>query len=102
MRVLIVPLLGVVLGSCAVQRAQVAQEARATMVGMNKEQVFTCMGPAASKSAEGATEIWSYPSGNGYRSTTVVAGTNGNFDAMRSGNNVSGTVNTLGTAKMIN
>ena len=98
MRVLIVPLLGVVLGSCAVQRAQVAQEARATMVGMTKEQVFTCMGPAASKAAEGATEIWSYPSGNGYRSTTVVAGTNGNFDATRSGNNVSGTANTFGTA----
>ena len=98
MRVLILPLLGVVLGSCAVQRAQVAQEARAAMVGMNKEQVFTCMGPAPSKSAEGATEIWSYPSGNGYRSTTMVAGTNGNFDATRSGNNVSGTVNTLGTA----
>ncbi|WP_247497168.1 hypothetical protein [Bradyrhizobium sp. 149] len=61
---------------------------------MTKEQVFTCMGPAASKAAEGATEIWSYPSGNGYRSTTVVAGT----DATRSGNNVSGTVNTFGSA----
>src|SRR5437763_278125 len=98
MRFLAVPLLGVVLGSCAVQRSQVAQEARATMVGMTKEQVFTCMGPAASKAAEGASEIWSYPSGNGYRSTTVVTGTDGSFNATRSGNNVSGTVNTSGTA----
>jgi hypothetical protein len=51
--------------SCALQRAQQAEDAKAQMVGMTKEQVFTCMGPPAQKSSEGATEIWSYPSGNG-------------------------------------
>jgi hypothetical protein len=90
MRILVVLLLCVPSASCAVQRSQVAQEARASMVGMTKEQVFTCMGPAATKAAEGATEIWSYPSGNGYQSTAVVA----NANATRSG----GTVNTFGTA----
>lgn len=98
MRILGICALSVALAGCAIQRSQVAQEAKASLVGMTKEQVFTCMGPAASKAAEGATEIWSYPSGNGYRSTTVVAGTDGNFNATRSGNNVSGTVNTFGSA----
>lgn len=35
------------------------------MVGMTKENVLTCMGPPGSKAAEGATEVWSYESGNG-------------------------------------
>jgi len=65
---------------------------------MTKEQVFTCMGPAPTKASEGSTEIWSYPSGNGYRSSTVIASADGNFNAIRTGNNVSGNVNTLGTA----
>ena len=68
------------------------------MVGMTKEQVFTCMGPAQTKSSEGATEIWSYPSGNGYQSTAVIASADSNFNATRAGSNVSGNVNTLGTA----
>jgi hypothetical protein len=101
MRILVVLLLCVASASCAVQRSQIAQEARASMVGMTKEQVFTCMGPAPTKAAEGATEIWSYPSGNGFQSTTAVASTDGNFSATRSGSNVSGTVNTFGTASGI-
>jgi hypothetical protein len=97
MRILVV-LLSVVLSGCAIQRSQVAQEARASMVGMTKEQVFTCMGPAPTKASEGATEIWSYPSGNGYQSSTVIASSDGSINATRTGNYVSGNVNTLGTA----
>jgi hypothetical protein len=55
----------VALGGCAIQRAQIAQDARAQMVGLSKEQVLTCMGPPANKAAEGATEVWGYASGNG-------------------------------------
>jgi hypothetical protein len=40
----------VALGGCAIQRAQIAHDARAQMVGLSKEQV-TCMGPPASKAA---------------------------------------------------
>jgi hypothetical protein len=46
------------LGGCAFQRAEIAQDARAQMVGMPKEQVLACMGPPANKAAEGATEVW--------------------------------------------
>ncbi|WGS23382.1 MULTISPECIES: hypothetical protein [unclassified Bradyrhizobium] len=59
----------VVLGGCAVQRAEIAQDARAQMVGMSKEQVLTCMGAPSTKAAEGATEAWGYASGNGMRVT---------------------------------
>jgi hypothetical protein len=52
-------------GGCAMQRAQVAQDARVSMVGLSKERVLACMGPPAAKAAEGATEVWSYDSGNG-------------------------------------
>lgn len=41
------------------------------MVGMTKENVLTCMGPPASKAAEGATEVWSYDSGNGMEVASV-------------------------------
>src|SRR5438034_872554 len=57
---------------CAVQRAQVAQDAQSKMVGLSKEQVLACMGPPANKAAEGATEVWSYASGDG---TTISSGT---------------------------
>jgi hypothetical protein len=54
------------LSGCAYQRAEEAQEAKGKLVGMNKEQVFTCMGIPKKKAKEGETEIWSYKSGNGY------------------------------------
>jgi outer membrane protein assembly factor BamE (lipoprotein component of BamABCDE complex) len=50
---------------CAVMRAKEANEAQATMVGMTKEQILACMGVPAAKAVEGATEVWSYNSGNG-------------------------------------
>jgi hypothetical protein len=59
---------------CAVQRAQQAEDAKTQMIGMSKEQVFTCMGPPAQKSSEGTTEIWSYPSGNGRVDSVGTAG----------------------------
>lgn len=37
----------------AVQRAQVDQEAKASMVGMTKEQAFACMGPQPRKLLKG-------------------------------------------------
>jgi hypothetical protein len=98
MRVLGIAVLCTALGGCAIQRSQVAQEARASMVGMTKEQVFTCMGPAPTKASEGSTEIWSYPSGNGYQANTVIASADGDFNATRTGNYVSGNVNAFGTA----
>ena len=55
----------VALGGCALQRAEIAQDARAQMVGLTKEQVLACMGAPANKAAEGATEVWGYASGNG-------------------------------------
>jgi outer membrane protein assembly factor BamE (lipoprotein component of BamABCDE complex) len=43
------------------------------MVGLTKEQVLACMGPPASK-ATGATEVWSYPSGNCTVNVTMMDG----------------------------
>jgi hypothetical protein len=68
MRILGIVALGaaaVLLGGCAIQRAQEAQDARAQMVGMSKEQVLACMGAPVNKAAEGMTEVWAYNSGNG-------------------------------------
>lgn len=70
MRILPLILLAIPLASCAIQRAQVAHDAQDKMVGLKKEQVLACMGPPAAKAAEGATEVWSYNSGDG----TVVGG----------------------------
>jgi hypothetical protein len=60
---------------CTVQRALVAQDAQTKMVGLTKEQVLACMGPPASRMAEGATEVWSYNSGDGRTTTTASATT---------------------------
>jgi hypothetical protein len=83
MRILGIVALGVALSGCAIQRAQVAQDARAQMVGMSKEQVLTCMGPPATKAAEGQTEVWAYNSGDG---TTFASGSvsGGSFSGVSS------------------
>jgi hypothetical protein len=65
MRNFIIVALCALLGGCAIQRAQTAQDARVQMVGMSKEQVLTCMGAPVSRAAEGQTEVWAYDSGNG-------------------------------------
>jgi hypothetical protein len=83
MRILGAMALSVALGGCAIQRAQIAQDARAQMVGMSREQVLVCMGSPANKAAEGQTEVWSYNSGDG---TTVTSGSvsYGNFSGSSS------------------
>lgn len=68
---LLVLALALALGGCALQRAQVAHDAQASMVGLSKEQVLACMGPPMNKAAEGATEVWSYDSGNGMQIASV-------------------------------
>jgi len=73
-RLICVVLIAAVLGSCALQRAQVAADAQTQMVGLTKEQLFACMGPPANKAAEGATEVWSYNSGNGFTSASISGG----------------------------
>jgi hypothetical protein len=52
--------LGAALSGCAFQRAQIAQDAQANMIGMPKEQVLACMGPPVNKATEGKTEVWAY------------------------------------------
>jgi hypothetical protein len=73
----------IALGGCAIQRAQVAQDARVQMVGLSKEQVLACMGPPVNKAVEGQTEVWSYHSGDG---TTFASGSvsGGSFSAASS------------------
>ena len=71
MRIFGIVVVGAILAGCAIQRAQVAEDARAQLVGMSKEQILACMGPPASKASEGQTEVWGYNSGNG---TVVTSG----------------------------
>ena len=74
MRIIGITALGaaVLLSGCAIQRAQ-AQDARAQMVGMSKEQVLACMGAPVNKAAEGMTEVWAYNSGNGMTVTDAAS-----------------------------
>ena len=67
-------LAALLLTGCALQRAQVASDAQTHMVGMSKEGVLACMGPPANKAAEGAVEVWSYPSGNGHTDVSMSGG----------------------------
>jgi len=94
-------LLCLALAGCAVQRAMVAQDARAQMVGMSKEQVLACMGPPGNKAAEGATEVWSYASGNGYSSTFSSADVSTTGQATQFGNQVYGNANSTGFGSSI-
>lgn len=64
---------GFTVGACELQRAQEASGAQSSMVGMSKEQVLTCMGSPAAKAAAGATEVWTYDSGDGRTDTIGVA-----------------------------
>ena len=81
------------LAGCAVQRAVIAQGAQDKIVGMSREQILACMGPPGTKAAEGATEVWSYGSGNDHTTTigTGVAQTNGFISGERRGNHYSAT-----------
>jgi hypothetical protein len=90
---------GMVTG-CAVQRAVVARGAQEKMVGLSREQVLACMGPPASKAAEGLTEVWSYNSGND-RVTAIGTGyaqTDVTINGERRGNLFSATSNSTTTS----
>jgi hypothetical protein len=60
MRVLGIVALCVAVGGFAFQRAEIAQQAQASMVGMPREKVLACMGPPAQKATESQTEVWAY------------------------------------------
>ena len=81
------------LGGCAVQRAVVAHSAQEKMVGLSKEQILACMGPPGQKMAEGATEVWSYNTGNDHVTAigTGYAQTNGSINGQRTGSSYSAT-----------
>ena len=89
-------LAAMLLAGCSFQRAQVAQDAQASMVGLPKEQVLACMGPPQNKAAEGQTEVWSYASGNGYSSTIAATDVQTNGQAQLVGNQISGSSNSSG------
>jgi hypothetical protein len=74
MRIYFVVVLASILAGCAIQRAQVAQEAQGSMIGMPKERVLACMGPPINRATEGATEVWAYNSGNGFTTTDASYG----------------------------
>lgn len=60
------------------ERAEVATQAKAQMIGMSKEQVLACMGAPSQHAAVGQTEVWSYSSGG---DTTTFSTANGSIDA---------------------
>ena len=80
----IIAAMATTLCGCAIQRAQTARDAKLAMVGMSKEQVLACAGPPAERAAEGATEVWSYTSGNGATSTFSTASAYGHANAFGS------------------
>jgi hypothetical protein len=64
-RILLVASIAAIAGACAMQRAQVANDAQGKMIGMSEEQVLSCMGPPVSKAGVDETEVWSYGARNG-------------------------------------
>ena len=62
------------LAGCALERAQLAQDAQSKMIGLTKESVLACMGIPASKAQEGVTEVWSYNSGNNHVEAVAFRG----------------------------
>jgi hypothetical protein len=56
--------IGFALSACAIQPAQIADDAQRKMIGLSREQVLACMGPPLNQDAKGTTEVWSYNSGN--------------------------------------
>jgi hypothetical protein len=44
----------------SLRRDDDAAKAKTRMIGMTREEILACMGPAKKKAAEGTTEVWSY------------------------------------------
>ncbi len=59
----IIAVLLVAISGCKFARMQIASQAKVEMTGMTSEEVLSCMGIPAAKASEGATEVWTYPSG---------------------------------------
>jgi outer membrane protein assembly factor BamE (lipoprotein component of BamABCDE complex) len=52
------------ISACGMQRAEVASNAKSSMISMTKEQILQCMGTANSIQNVGNTETWKYFSGD--------------------------------------
>src|SRR5262249_34552358 len=74
LRTVVAVVVAACVADCAGERTQIANYAQNKMVGLTKEQVLACMGPPASRATEGATEVWSYPSGNCTANVTMMGG----------------------------
>jgi outer membrane protein assembly factor BamE (lipoprotein component of BamABCDE complex) len=74
LRIVVAVVIAACVADCAGERTQIANYAQNKMAGLTKEQVLACMGSPASKAAEGATEVWSYPSGNCTVNLTMMDG----------------------------
>jgi hypothetical protein len=74
LRTVVAVVIATCVADCAADRAQIANYAQNKMVGLTKEAVLACMGTPASKATEGATEVWSYPSGNCTANVTMMDG----------------------------
>ena len=74
LRTVVAVVIAACVADCAGDRAQIANYAQNKMVGLTKEAVLACMGTPASKATEGATEVWSYPSGNCTTNVTMMDG----------------------------
>jgi hypothetical protein len=96
MRELLVAVIVVTMTGCAIERAQVAQDARTKMLGLSKEQVLACMGAPATRMAEGATEVWAYNSGDGH--TAVFGSGSSQTTASIIGGMGQATTNSFGSA----
>ncbi len=58
------------LSACGyLSRDDTAAAAKTHMIGMSKEDVLACMGPAKKKATEGATDVWQYHSTDGQSTT---------------------------------
>ncbi len=44
-------------------RAEMAEKAKTSLVGMSQEEILLCMGPAEKSQIQGGVEVWSYKSG---------------------------------------
>ena len=67
------------------------------MIGLSKEQVLACMGPPVRRMAEGASEVWSYNSGNGHTSVYSSANSNATASVTGAGGYASGQATAYGS-----
>lgn len=82
MRNLEILALGVALVGCSTHRSETAQDPRAKMIGMQQEQVITCMGSPVRRALESDGEVWHYSSDGGKSASNASSALNGsNFSS---------------------